>query len=65
LDFNINLGKITKVRFARFTIPKNLLLNWLYSSDRNVSLDKLGKWLENNTGGQYKLVKNNIKTEAA
>ena len=48
-----------------FTIPKNLLLNWLYSSDRNVSLDKLGKWLENNTGGQYKLVKNNIKTEAA
>jgi len=48
-----------------FTIPKNLLLNWLYSADRNVSLDKLGKWLENNTGGQYKLVKNNIKTEAA
>jgi hypothetical protein len=25
----------------------------------------LGKWLENNTSGQYKLVKNNIKTEAA
>jgi hypothetical protein len=32
---------------------------------RNVSLDELGKWLENNTSGQYKLVKNNIKTEAA
>ena len=47
------------------TIPKNLLLNWLYSTERNVSLDKLGKWLENNTGGQYKLVKNNIKTEAS
>jgi hypothetical protein len=41
-----------------------LLLNWLYSSDRNVSLDKLGKWLENNTSGQYKLVKNNIKEAA-
>ena len=48
-----------------FTIPQNMLLNWLYSSDRNASLDKLGKWLENNTRGQYKLVKNNIKTEAA
>jgi len=48
-----------------FTIPKNLLLNWLYSTERNVSLDELGKWLENNTSGQYKLVKNNIKTEAA
>ena len=48
-----------------FTIPKNMLLNWLYSTERNVSLDELGKWLENNTSGQYKLVKNNIKTEAA
>ena len=48
-----------------FTIPKNLLLNWLYSTERNVSLNELGKWLENNTSGQYKLVKNNIKTEAA
>ena len=48
-----------------FTIPKNMLLNWLYSTERNVSLDELGKWLENNTNGQYKLVKNNIKTEAA
>ena len=48
-----------------FTIPKNLLLNWLYSTERNVSLDELRQWLENNTSGQYKLVKNNIKTEAA
>jgi len=48
-----------------FTTPKNLLLNWLYSSERNISLDELGKWLEHNTSGQYKLVKNNIKTEAA
>ena len=39
-----------------FTIPKNLLLNWLYSSDRNVSLDKLGKWLELNTNGKYKIL---------
>jgi hypothetical protein len=47
-----------------FTIPKNMLLNWLYSTERNVSLDELGKWLENNTSGQYKLVKCNINTES-
>ena len=45
-----------------FTIPKNLLLNWLYSSEKNVSSNKLGKWLELNTNGQYKLV--NTDTEA-
>jgi len=45
-----------------FTIPKNLLLNWLYSSDRNVSLDKLEKWLELNTGGKYKLVDTDAQT---
>jgi N-acetylglutamate synthase/N-acetylornithine aminotransferase len=39
------------------TIPKNILLNWLYSTDRHVSIDKLGDWLENNTNGQYKLIK--------
>ena len=43
------------------TLPKNMLLNWLYSADMHVSIEKLGSWLENNTGGQYKLVKNNIK----
>ena len=43
------------------TLPKNMILNWLYSAEMHVSLDKLGQWLENNTGGQYKLVKNNIK----
>ena len=42
------------------TIPKNEILNWLYSTDRHVSIEKLGSWLEDNTDGQYKLVKNNI-----
>ena len=46
------------------TLPKNMLLNWLYSAEMHVPLDKLGQWLENNTGGQYKLVKNNINTES-
>lgn len=63
---NINKEELLpKMDNNNFTIPKNLLLNWLYSTERNVSLDELGKWLENNTSGQYKLVKNNIKAEAA
>ena len=39
------------------TIPKHLLLNWLYSTDKAVSIDKLAAWLEHNTNGQYKLVR--------
>jgi hypothetical protein len=38
------------------TLPKNIILNWLYSTDMHVPLDKLGKWLEQNTNGKYKLV---------
>lgn len=38
------------------TLPKNVILNWLYSSDRQVSLEKLGKWLEQITQGKYKIV---------
>ena len=45
------------------TIPKNKILNWLYSTDRHVSIEKLGSWLENNTDGQYKLVRNNINKD--
>ena len=47
------------------TIPKNKILNWLYSTDRHVSLEKLGSWIENNTDGQYKLVKNNTNKDCA
>ena len=47
------------------TIPKNRILNWLYSTNRHVSIEKLGSWLENNTNGQYKLVKNNINKDCA
>jgi hypothetical protein len=39
------------------TIPKHLLLNWLYSTDKAVSIDKLAAWLEHNTSGQYKLLR--------
>ena len=45
------------------TIPKNTILNYLYSTDSSVSLEKLGIWLENKTNGQYKIIKidNNIQ----
>ena len=48
-----------------FTIPKNLLLNWLYSTERNVSLDELGKWLELNTNGKYKLIDTDTQIQSA
>jgi len=39
-----------------FTIPKNIILNWLYTADMHVSLDKLKKWIKLSTNGNYKLV---------
>jgi len=47
----------THVNIRNNTIPKNIILNWLYTTDRHVSIEKLGEWLEDNTDGQYKLVK--------
>lgn len=38
------------------TIPKNKILDFLYSTDRHVSLEKLGHWIETNTDGKYKIV---------
>lgn len=40
------------------TIPKNKILNWLYSTDRHVSLEKFSNWLEDNTDGQYRIIRN-------
>lgn len=36
-------------------IAKNKLLNWLYAAEVNISLEKLGYWLEHSQG-RYKLV---------
>lgn len=38
------------------TIPKNKILDFLYSTDRHVSLTKLGDWIQSYTEGQYKIV---------
>lgn len=55
---NINNKELLpKMDNNNFTILKNMLLNWLYSSDRHVSLDELGQWLQLNTGGgRYRLI---------
>ncbi len=60
---NINKEELLpKMDNNNFTIPKNMLLNWLYSTEKNVSLDELGKWLHLNTGGKYKLVDADAQT---
>ena len=40
-----------------------LWLNWLYSTERRVSLEKLGKFLKENTDGQYKIINTGSKTQ--
>ena len=39
------------------TINKSILLNWLYSADKELSIIELGRWIEARTGGRYNLVK--------
>lgn len=43
------------------TIVKNKILNWLYLTEREVSIKKLGQWLEEETNGNYKVVRNYSK----
>lgn len=40
------------------TINKSQILNWLYLTDRNVSVTQLGKLIEEKTGGEFSLVRN-------
>jgi len=39
------------------TINKSVLLNWLYSADKDVPIEELGRWIEARTNGQYILIK--------
>lgn len=43
------------------TINKSVLLNWLYSADKEVSLEQLGSWIEAQTDGKYTLIKKEQK----
>ena len=46
------------------TINKSILLNWLYSADKELSIIELGRWIEARTGGRYTLVKKEQKTDS-
>ena len=39
------------------TINKSMLINWLISSDEEISVIELGKLIEAKTNGKYSLVK--------
>ena len=39
------------------TIQKSILLNWLYSADKELPVVELGRWIEIRTNGKYTLVK--------
>ena len=39
------------------TINKSILLNWLYSADKELPVSELGRWIESRTNGKYTLIK--------
>jgi hypothetical protein len=47
------------------TINKSILLNWLYSADKELSISELGRWIEARTDGKYTLVKKEQETDVA
>ncbi len=46
-------------------INKSILLNWLYSADKELPVSELGKWIEARTGGKYTLIKKEQETDIA
>ena len=47
------------------TINKSILLNWLYSADKELSISGLGRWIEARTGGKYILIQKEQETDVA
>ena len=47
------------------TINKSILLNWLYSAYKELSISELGRWIEARTDGKYTLVKKEQETDVA
>ena len=45
------------------TINKSILLNWLYSADKELSISELGRWIEARTGGNYILIQKEQETD--
>jgi len=53
----LNPNELITNNLPQGTLAKNEILNWLFLTDRQVSIEKLGQWLEDVTGGEYKIVK--------
>ena len=51
------LNKQMKPPDKEDTINKSILLNWLYSADKDLLILELGKWIEARTDGKYTLIK--------
>ena len=47
------------------TINKSILLNCLYSADKELPIVELGKWIEARTGGKYTLIQKEQETDDA
>ena len=47
------------------TINKSILLNWLYSADKDLPVSELGRWIEARTGGKYILMQKEQETDVA
>ena len=58
------LNKPMKPIDKEYTINKSILLNWLYSADKDLSIVELGKWIEARTQGKYTLVKKEQKVDS-
>lgn len=54
---NCNKIEAVNIKQPEGTLAKNEILNWLFLTDRQVSIEKLGKWLESATNGEYKIVR--------
>jgi hypothetical protein len=59
------LNKPMKPMDKEDTINKSILLNWLYSADKDLPVSELGKWIEARTGGKYILIKKEQETDIA
>ena len=56
------LNKQMKPPDKEDTINKSILLNWLYSADKDLPILELGKWIEARTDGKYTLIKKEQET---
>ena len=54
---------MTKTNTKEDTVNKSLLLNWLYSADKDLRIKDLGKWIEAKTNGKYKLTEEVLDLE--